>query len=94
MSDKVKKKIVKKVATEKSSAEKAVATEKTPEFKYGVSDLAEALNIKPASVRVKLRNAEVAKNGKSYGWNSKADLQAVINQLNKKEEKEEESSEE
>jgi SNF2 family DNA or RNA helicase len=49
--------------------------------KYGVPELAEALGIKPASVRVRLRNAEVPKKGKLYGWDTKAEMQAVIDQL-------------
>ena len=55
--------------------------EATPEFKYGVADIAEALDIKPASVRVQLRNKGVEKAGKSYGWNSKSELKEVIDQL-------------
>jgi hypothetical protein len=55
--------------------------EATPEFKYGVSDIAEALDIKPASVRVQLRNKGIEKAGKSYGWNSKSELKEVIDQL-------------
>lgn len=51
------------------------------EFKFGVSDLAEKLGLNEASVRVKLRNAGVKKAGKSYGWNSKAELQEVIDEL-------------
>jgi hypothetical protein len=51
------------------------------EFKFGVDDIAEALDIKPASVRVQLRNKGIEKAGKSYGWNSKADLKEVIDQL-------------
>lgn len=39
------------------------------------------MGILPASVRVQLRNAGVKKNGKSYGWDSKADLADVINKL-------------
>lgn len=69
---------------------KAEKKEAAPEFKYGVSDVAEALGIENASVRVKLRKSGVEKAGKSYGWNSKADLQEVIDQL-KAEDKEEKS---
>jgi hypothetical protein len=55
--------------------------EKAPEFKFGVEDIADELGIKPASVRVQLRNKGIEKAGKSYGWNSKADLKEVIDQL-------------
>ena len=57
-------------------------------FKYGVKDLAEKLDIDGASVRIKLRNAGVAKasNG-SYGWNTKDELSAVIEKITAKKEK-------
>lgn len=51
------------------------------EFKFGVEDIAEELDIKPASVRVQLRNKGIEKAGKSYGWNSKSELKEVIDQL-------------
>lgn len=51
------------------------------EFKYGVQDIADELGIKPASVRVQLRNKGIEKAGKSYGWNSKSELKEVIAQL-------------
>lgn len=66
--------------------------EAAPEFKYGVSDLAEALDIEPASVRVRLRNKGIEKAGKSYGWNSKAELNEVVEQLKAKPAAEEKSS--
>lgn len=75
----------------KDKAEKA-PKEKTPEFKYGVSDLAEKLGIKEASVRVQLRNKGIDKNGKSYGWNSKADLDAVATKLKTVDESKEKKS--
>lgn len=68
----------------KDKAEKPDAkAEKTAEreFKFDVEDIAEALDIKPASVRVQLRNKGIEKAGKSYGWNSKADLKEVIDEL-------------
>jgi hypothetical protein len=64
---------VKEDAKEEKSAER--------EFKFGVEDLAEELGLKATSVRVKLRNAGVEKAGKSYGWNSKKELQEVIDSL-------------
>lgn len=51
------------------------------EFKFGVEDIAEELGIKPASVRVQLRNKGIEKAGKSYGWNSKSELKEVIEQI-------------
>ena len=52
------------------------------EYKFGVEDLADALDIEPASARIKLRNANIKKasNGR-YGWKTKADLQEVVDKL-------------
>lgn len=68
--------------TEKGAA-KADKKEKSTEEKlpYGVAELADALELKEASVRVKLRNSSVPKNGKSYGWKTKAEFTEVLNQL-------------
>jgi len=60
---------------------KAAAKDEGETFKYGVSDLAEMLGTKPASVRVQLRNKKVKKAGKSYGWNTKAELQEVADKI-------------
>lgn len=62
-------------------AEKPEKAPAEPAFKYGVKNLAEALGIKEASVRVRLRSHEVPKAGKSYGWNTKAELQTVIDTI-------------
>lgn len=64
----------------KDKAEKESKAEER-EFKFGVEDIAEELDIKPASVRVQLRNKGIDKAGKSYGWNSKKELQEVIDQI-------------
>lgn len=50
-----------------------------PEF--GVAELAEALGIEPTSARVKLRNAGIEKNGRSYSWKNQKELDAVVKQL-------------
>lgn len=71
-------------ATAKKPAEEKPVKEKAPEFKYGVSDIATKLGIKETSVRVKLRNHEVPKAGRSYGWNSKEELQKVIDAISAK----------
>lgn len=52
--------------------------------KYGVPELAEALGVKPSSVRVRLRNAGIEKSGKLYGWDTKAAMQEVIEKLKAK----------
>jgi hypothetical protein len=64
----------------KDKAEKETRAEER-EFKFGVEDIAEELGIKPASVRVQLRNKGIEKAGKSYGWNSKSELKEVIDQI-------------
>lgn len=66
---------------EKAKPEKK-APPQPPKPKYGVPELAEALGVKPSSVRVRLRNAGIEKTGKLYGWDSKAEMQAVIDKLN------------
>lgn len=74
-------------ATTKKAKDSAEKEPKAPEFKYGVKDLAELLGIDGASVRVKLRNKGIEKAGRSYGWNTKTDLEAVVKQLQAKKEK-------
>lgn len=73
------------MAKEKKVEKKAKAekVEKTaaPEFKYGVAELAEKLGLEAATVRVRLRNANIEKAGKSYGWNTKAELDEVVAEL-------------
>lgn len=65
--------------SEKTEAKTEKAAER--EMAYGVDDIAEALDLKPASVRVQLRNKGIEKAGKSYGWATKAELKEVIDQL-------------
>ena len=60
---------------------KAEKTEEAPTFKYGVADLSEILGIEAASVRVALRKRNIEKAGRSYGWNTKTELDAVAKQL-------------
>lgn len=54
---------------------------KDEEFKFGINQLADALKIKPASARVQLRDGKIKKAGKSYGWNTKAELDEVVKKL-------------
>lgn len=52
------------------------------EMKFGIEDLADKLNIEPASVRIKLRNAGIKKAATGrYGWETKDDLAAVAEKL-------------
>src|SRR5690349_8067538 len=76
--------MAKKDKESKKSSKEDKDEEKTSEFKYGVQDIADELDIKPASVRVQLRNKGIEKSGKSYGWNSKSELKEVIDQLRSK----------
>ena len=56
-----------------------------PSYKYGVPELANTLGIEPASVRIALRKAKIDKSeGGVYGWNTKADFDAVLSQLKPK----------
>lgn len=68
--------------TEKKDKQKPTPPPQPPKPKYGVPELAEALGVKASSVRVRLRNAKIEKNGKLYGWDSKAEMQEVITKLN------------
>lgn len=61
------------------TADKAEAKVEAP--KYAITDLADALDITPAAARVKLRANKIAKNGGRYGWDSKAELNEIVNLL-------------
>lgn len=71
----------KKKVAKKTPAKKVVKKEKAPAFKYGVDYLAEKAGLAAATVRIKLRDLKVKKEGKSYGWNSQADADAVVKKL-------------
>ena len=51
------------------------------EFPYTVQSLADRLEIEPASVRVKLRNADIPKAGKMYGWKTKREFEEIVKEL-------------
>lgn len=70
-----------KAKTKEDKAKEKPAKAEAPKHKYGVADLAKRLNIKDASVRVQLRNHNVKKSGKSYGWDTKEELDAVVAKL-------------
>lgn len=46
-----------------------------------MTDVAEALDVNEATARMKLRNAGIEKAGRSYGWNSQAELKEVVAKL-------------
>ncbi len=71
-------------ASKTTAKEKAPAKEKaeTKEFKYGVADLQKLLGHgDPASTRVALRKHNIEKAGKSYGWDSKDELEAIVKKI-------------
>lgn len=72
----------------KAEAKTETKTEKTKPTpppverpKYGVPELAEAMGVKATSLRVRLRSASIPKKGKVYGWDTKAEMQAVADKL-------------
>lgn len=44
---------------------------------YGVEAMAKFLGVQPATARVILRNNKVKKDGRSYNWKSKGELERV-----------------
>ncbi len=75
------------MAKEKPAVKETKKAATSEAAKYGVADLAQLLDVDPATCRVKLRNAGVkktVKGGASYGWDSKEELKAVAEKLNAK----------
>jgi SNF2 family DNA or RNA helicase len=78
-----------KPAKNEAPKNEAPATEKKksnlpakPEYKYTAANLAEALGLEPATVRIALRKHKVAKaNGGVYGWDKKTDFDEVVKLL-------------
>lgn len=62
--------------------------------KYGINELAKELNVEPASARVKLRKHGIEKVGGRYGWNTKAELDALVKKLKTEPEEDDEEDEE
>lgn len=57
---------------------------KEENFEYGPQDIADALNVGEAQVRIKLRNANIKKlaaGGTRYGWKTKAEIKEVVEKL-------------
>lgn len=73
--------MAKEKAKAKASKETKAEKAEVETYKYGVADIAKALGVKEASARVQLRNHKVKKAGKSYGWNTKDELQTVIEKI-------------
>jgi|SRR5215472_17622267 len=51
------------------------------DYPYGVAQLADRLEIEPSSVRVRLRNADIPKAGKMYGWKTKREFEEIVKEL-------------
>lgn len=47
----------------------------------GINDLAKEMKLEPASVRVKLRNAEIKRSGRGYSFASPAEVKRIAKQL-------------
>jgi len=60
---------------------RAAEPEEPESYPYNVETLAKALDLAPASVRVKLRNANIRKAGKMYGWETKREYEKVLAEL-------------
>jgi hypothetical protein len=58
--------------------------EQAVEHKYVVDDLADKIGLTPASTRVFLRSIEAPREGRSYGWDTAAELDALVKQYNSK----------
>jgi SNF2 family DNA or RNA helicase len=82
MAKKTKSRAVESTSAVEPKADKAP---KTDAPKYGIAELAEALGVGPASARVKLRSAKIAKVGGRYGWNTKAEMNEVVDKIKSKE---------
>jgi SNF2 family DNA or RNA helicase len=74
------KKTSKKTAA-KAEGKTTEKAEKKVELKYGITEIADAMGIAPASVRVKLRKNNIEKVGGRYGWNTKAEMNEVIDAI-------------
>lgn len=74
--------VVKKAA-KAEPAKPAKATKAAPaeDTGYGVAYLAEQLGIEPFSVRVKLRDHEIPKNGNRYSWASRKEADKIVAQI-------------
>lgn len=73
--------MARKATASKAKADKAEKAPAAEAPKYGVPELAEALGIIPASVRVKLRKSDFEKTGRAWGWDTKKDFDEVVKSL-------------
>lgn len=61
-----------------AKAEESKKAEKTAEFKYTVDNLVTDTGLQKPSIRIGLRESDFKKTGASWGWNTKADYEAVL----------------
>ena len=73
-----------KSEAKKEAKPKKESKKKEPAFAYGVKDIAEQMEISDVAVRGILRRRGVEKAGKSYGWNTMKELEAVVKEISVK----------
>ena len=71
-----------KKAAKKAPAKKAKA-DAAPKHEIGVDYVADKLDVTPGTARKVLRDHNIAKDGKSYGWPSKAKADEVVKKIEK-----------
>jgi superfamily II DNA or RNA helicase len=76
--------MAKKKAKAEGKSEKKEKKAKQETKKYTISDLAEEMEVEPASARVQLRKHGIEKVGGRYGWDTEKEMLAVAKQLKKK----------
>lgn len=79
--------------TEAKSEKKKEKKTKEPAFAYGVKNIAERTGLSEVAIRGHLRRRGVEKAGKSYGWNTQKELEAVIKEITEKPAKKEKKEE-
>jgi len=76
------------MATKEATKEKKKPVPPKPtEFKYGITDIEAATGLKPASIRVALRESTFKKSDRVWGWNVKAEFDEVVKYLKARSEK-------
>lgn len=58
-----------------------------PSFKYGIAEVEAATGLKPASIRVALRESSFKKSDRVWGWNTKAEFDEVVKYLKSRNER-------
>jgi hypothetical protein len=71
-------------SAKKGETEEKTSKKKQEVKKFTISDLAEILEVNPASARVQLRKHGIPKAGGRYGWDTKAEMMEVVKKLRSK----------